>query len=155
MTDLTISAPAPDVDLLLGDDEKVKLSSLQGSPVVLYFYPKADTPACTEECIAFSQARAQFEALGAKVIGISPDPVAKNARFKGKHGLTVDIASDPDTAICQAFGVWVEKSMYGKTYMGVERSTFLVAADGKIAQIWRKVKVKGHVDAVLEAVRGL
>lgn len=155
MTDLTISAPAPDVELALGEDQKVHLSSLKGSPVVIYFYPKADTPACTEECIAFSQAKSQFEALGARVIGISPDPVAKNAKFKGKHSLTVDIASDPDTAVCQAFGVWVEKSMYGKTYMGVERSTFLVAADGKIAQIWRKVKVKGHVEAVLEAVRGL
>lgn len=155
MSELQIGDTAPMIDLTLGEDRSVPLSSLQGKSVVLYFYPKADTPACTQECIAFSQMKGEFTAAGAEVIGISPDEAKKNAKFKTKHDLTVDLASDPTNAICEAFGVWVEKAMYGKKYMGVERSTFLIGSDGKIAAIWRKVKVPGHAEAVLQAVKAL
>ncbi|NBN62350.1 redoxin domain-containing protein [Microvirga tunisiensis] len=155
MSELQIGDAAPAVDLALDGDRSVALASLRGKAVVLYFYPKADTPACTEECIAFSRMKADFAAAGAEVIGISPDEAAKNAKFKTKHTLSVDLASDPSNAVSEAFGVWVEKSMYGKKYMGVERSTFLISAEGKLAGIWRKVKVPGHAEAVLEAVKAL
>ena len=124
----------------------VKSSALKGRKVVLYFYPKDDTPGCTNEA---------FEKSGATVIGVSPDTPAKHDRFKAKHKLAVTLASDEDKAICEAFGVWVEKSLYGRKYMGVERTTFLIDGKGKIAGIWRKVKVKGHAETVLEATRSL
>lgn len=155
MSELQIGDTAPDIALALDGDRVVQLSSLQGRSVVIYFYPKADTPACTEECIAFSRMKGDFAAAGAELIGVSPDEAKKNARFKAKHELTVDLASDPTNAVCEAFGVWVEKAMYGKKYMGVERSTFLIGPDGKVAGIWRKVKVPGHADAVLTAVKAL
>jgi len=132
----------------------VKLPKLEG-PVVLYFYPKDDTPGCTTEAKDFSCLVDQFEAIGAKVIGISPDPAAKHQKFRKKFDLTVGLASDKDTSIAQAFGVWVEKSMYGKTYMGVERSTFLFDGSGKLARSWRKVKVAGHAEEVLAAAKAL
>ena len=150
-----IADPAPDFTLPVTGGGEVTLSALQGSPVVLFFYPRDDTPGCTKENIGFSESLKDFEAAGAKVFGISRDTMAKHDKFAAKHDLTVPLLSDVEGEVTEAYGVWVEKSMYGKTSMGIERSTFLIGADGKIAQIWRKVKVPGHVEAVLEAVRAL
>ena len=150
-----IADPAPDFTLPVTGGGEVTLSALQGSPVVLFFYPRDDTPGCTKENIGFSESLKDFEAAGAKVFGISRDTMAKHDKFAAKHDLTVPLLSDAEGEVTEAYGVWVEKSMYGKTSMGIERSTFLIGADGKIAQIWRKVKVPGHVEAVLEAVRAL
>ena len=133
----------------------VTSDALRGKPVVLYFYPKDDTPGCTTEAKDFTSQMAAFQKAGATVIGVSPDTVAKHDKFKAKHDLSVTLAADEDKAICEAYGVWVEKNMYGRKYMGVERSTFLIDSKGKVAGIWRKVKVKGHVEAVLEAVQSL
>ena len=155
MSELAVGGAAPDFDLDGDGGSRICLSGLRGSPVVVYFYPKDDTPGCTKEAIAFSGLEAEFAAIDTKIIGISPDTAAKHDKFKAKHDLTVSLASDPEKETCEAYGVWVEKSMYGKKYMGVERSTFLVDADGKLAQIWRKVKVPGHAEAVLEAARNL
>lgn len=123
--------------------------------MVLYFYPKDDTPGCTKEAIGFSHLKAEFDAAGAVIIGVSKDTVAKHDKFIAKHELDVILGADEDGAVCEAYGVWVEKQMYGKTYMGIERATFLINAQGTIAQVWRKVRVPGHVEAVLEAVRAL
>jgi len=146
---------APDFSLPTDGGGSITLSQLRGKPVVVYFYPKDDTPGCTKEAIAFSAASEDFAALGATIVGISPDPVAKHDKFKAKHDLTVTLAADESNDVAQAYGVWVEKSMYGKTYMGVERSTFVVDSEGNVAKIWRKVKVPGHSDAVLKAVQDL
>lgn len=146
---------APAFTLDADGGEQISLSSYQGKPVVVYFYPKDDTPGCTKEAIAFSENMSEFSELGISVIGISPDTAAKHDKFVAKHNLTVRLASDIEKQTSIAFGVWVEKSMYGKKYMGVERSTFLIDKDGKIAKIWRKVKVPGHAEAVLEAAREL
>ncbi|MTI17271.1 peroxiredoxin [Rhodobacteraceae bacterium RKSG542] len=132
-----------------------KLSSSDAAAVVLYFYPKDDTPGCTKEAIAFTALHEQFAALGVKVVGVSPDTTAKHDKFKAKHDLTVTLLSDSDKKLCESFGVWVEKSMYGKKYMGVERSTFLLKTDGTIVKAWRKVKVPGHAEAVLEEAKSL
>ena len=145
---------APDFTLP-SDSGTITLSSLKGKPVVLYFYPKDDTSGCTKEAIAFSQLKPEFDKIGARIIGLSPDNAEKHARFRKKHDLTVDLAADEDRTALEAYGVWVEKSMYGRKYMGVERATFLVNADGRIAHIWEKVKVAGHAEAVLEAARAL
>ncbi|RMF07339.1 MAG: peroxiredoxin, partial [Alphaproteobacteria bacterium] len=128
-------------------------SDHRGRTVVLYFYPKDDTSGCTKEAIAFTQLADEFEKSGAIVIGVSPDSVSRHDKFKAKHALDVMLGSDPDKEVAQAYGVWVEKSMYGRKYMGVERATFLIAPDGTIARIWRKVKVPGHAEEVLAAVR--
>lgn len=152
---LTEGAPAPDFTLETDGGGSFALSAQKGKPMIVYFYPKDDTPGCTKEAIAFTEMASEFEALGATVVGISPDTPAKHDKFKAKHGLAVTLASDPETKTCEAYGVWVEKNMYGKKYMGVERSTFLVDADGNLAKIWRKVKVPGHAEAVLEAVKSL
>ena len=143
---------APDFTLPTNGGEKIKLSSLKGSPVVVYFYPKDDTPGCTKEAIAFTEMLADFEKLGATIIGISPDSADKHDKFIAKHNLGIRLAADEDTKIAEKYGVWVEKSMYGKTYMGIERTTFLIDAAGKVSKIWRKVKVPGHAAAVLEAL---
>lgn len=148
-------AKAPDFKLPDHDGETLQLSKLKGQPVVVYFYPKDDTSGCTAEAKDFSQAMGDFETLGVQVIGISPDGVAKHRKFREKHDLSVRLVADEDKQAAESYGVWVEKSMYGKKYMGVERSTFLIDAKGKIARVWRKVKVKGHVDEVLEAAREL
>ena len=124
-----------------------------GQPLVLFFYPKDNTPGCTTEAKEFSALRPQFDQLGVQLVGLSPDSVKKHDNFIAKHGLTVDLASDPEHLALQSYGVWVEKSMYGRKYMGVERSTFLIGADGTILESWRKVKVKGHVEAVLTAAQ--
>ena len=150
-----VSHPAPDFTLPVTGGGDVTLSALQGAPVVLFFYPRDDTPGCTKESIGFSEHLAAFQAAGASVFGISRDTMAKHDKFAAKHALTVPLLSDTEGAVTEAYGVWVEKSMYGKTSMGIERATYLIGADGTIAQVWRKVKVPGHVDAVLEAVQAL
>ena len=150
-----ITQPAPDFTLPATGGSDVTLSALQGSPVVLFFYPRDDTPGCTKESIGFSESLAAFDAAGAKVFGISRDSMAKHDKFTAKHDLTVPLLSDEDGSVTEAYGVWVEKNMYGKKSMGIERATYLIAADGSIAQIWRKVKVAGHVEVVLEAVNAL
>lgn len=155
MGDLTVGDVAPDFDLEGNGDERVSLSALKGKPAVVYFYPKDDTPGCTKEAIAFTGLADEFAKIGVTIIGLSPDTAAKHDKFIAKHDLSIRLGADTETQTAQAYGVWVEKNMYGKKYMGVERATFLVDSDGKIAQIWRKVKVPGHADAVLEAARAL
>lgn len=155
MAELAVGTEAPDFDLPGDGDTQIKLSALRGNPVVVYFYPKDDTPGCTKEAIAFSGLKSDFDALNSTIVGISPDTAQKHDKFVSKHDLKVRLAADTETETAQAYGVWVEKNMYGKKYMGVERSTFLIDSNGKIAQIWRKVKVPGHADAVLEALKGL
>ncbi|MCM2476960.1 peroxiredoxin [Rhizobium sp. CG5] len=155
MTELTTGSPAPDFTMPSSGGGSLTLSSLRGGSVVVYFYPKDDTSGCTTEAIAFSSMAADFAAAGATVIGISPDSVKSHDKFIAKHGLSVVLGADEDKSVLEAYGVWKEKSMYGKTYMGVERSTFLIDPDGKIAAIWRKVKVPGHAEAVLKAVTEL
>ena len=123
--------------------------------IVLYFYPRDDTPGCTKEAIAFTELLPEFAALGAKIMGVSRDTVAKHGKFRAKHELGVQLLSDEDAAVCELYGVWQEKNMYGKTSMGIVRSTFLIDSDGKIAQVWPKVKVAGHAEAVLEGVKAL
>lgn len=146
---------APDFTLPTDGGGTLSLSSLRGRPVVLYFYPKDDTSGCTKEAIGFRDARAEFEKAGAAVVGVSKDSVAKHDKFKTKYDLNFPLVSDEDGALCAAYGTWVEKSMYGRKYMGIERATFLIGPDGSIRNVWRKVKVPGHVEAVLEAVRAL
>ncbi len=145
---------APDFELPT-EDGGIRLSKLRGKPVVVYFYPKDDTSGCTAEARDFNALRSAFAEAGAEVIGISPDSVATHAKFREKHSLQLTLAADEEKSAANAYGVWVEKSMYGRKYMGVERSTFLVDSAGKIAKIWRKVKVPGHAEAVLQAVRDL
>ncbi|SLN12010.1 thioredoxin-dependent thiol peroxidase [Pseudooctadecabacter jejudonensis] len=154
MTELTPGMPAPDVTLPRDGGDTVTLADISG-PKVLYFYPKDDTPGCTKEAIGFTDAADAFAALGATVIGVSKDTVAKHDKFIAKHNLNLMLLSDENGDVCERYGTWVEKKMYGKTYMGIERATFLIMADGTLAQIWRKVKVPGHVDEVLEAVKAL
>ncbi|WP_281971935.1 peroxiredoxin [Ruegeria faecimaris] len=146
---------APGFTLPRDGGGEVTLSDLKGSAVVLFFYPRDDTPGCTKESIGFSEQLQAFADAGAQVFGISRDTVAKHDKFVAKHGLTTPLLSDEGSTVCEDYGVWVEKNMYGRKSMGIERSTFLIDADGKIARIWRKVKVPGHVEEVLEAVRAL
>jgi len=146
---------APDFKLPADDGTTLQLSKLKGSPVVLYFYPKDDTPGCTSEAKDFSCLVDQFASAGATVIGISPDSAESHKKFKSKYELRVPLAADTAQEASNAYGVWVEKSMYGKKYMGVERATFLIDAKGKVVKSWRKVKVPGHAEQVLEAVRTL
>lgn len=150
-----IGDSAPDFTLPTDGGGEFSLSAQKGKPVVVYFYPKDDTSGCTKEAIAFTESLAEFEAAGAKIIGISPDGPAKHDKFKAKYGLGVILGADEEKKVLEAYGVWVEKSMYGRKYMGVERATFLVDAGGKIAQAWRKVKVPGHAEKVLAAVKEL
>jgi peroxiredoxin Q/BCP len=144
--------PAPRFDMATSDGGRVSSASLKGKPCVLYFYPKADTPGCTSEGQDFSALAVDFAAAGAAVIGVSRDPVRKLARFRAKYDLNLILASDEPGDVTEAFGVWVEKSMYGRTYMGVERATFLIDGDGMVRRAWRKVKVKGHAAEVLAAI---
>jgi thioredoxin-dependent peroxiredoxin len=155
MTELAEGAKAPDFKLPTDGGGTFQLSANKGKPVVLFFYPKDDTSGCTAEAVAFSGAKADFEKLGIVVAGISPDPVKSHDKFRNKHSLTVPLVSDEEKTALSAYGVWKEKSMYGKKYMGVERSTFLIGKDGKVARAWRKVSVPGHVDEVLSAARSL
>ena len=146
---------APAFRLETDDGGEISGARLKGQPFVLYFYPKDDTSGCTSEAIAFSQDKKQFDSLGATVIGVSKDNVASHKKFRDKHKLGIVLASDPELAAAEAYGVWVEKSMYGRRYMGMERATFLVDKTGMIRAVWRKVKVPGHTAAVLEALRGI
>lgn len=150
-----ISQPAPDFTLPSTGGGDVTLSDLKGKAVVLFFYPRDNTPGCTKESIGFSESREDFEAAGALVFGISKDSMASHDKFVAKRELEIPLLSDENGSACEDYGVWKEKSMYGKTYMGIERSTFLIASDGTIAKIWNKVKVPGHVEDVLESVRAL
>ncbi len=146
-------AQAPDFDLPASAGRTVSAASLKGRPYVLYFYPKADTSGCTKEACAFQEALPQLGALGLEVIGVSRDPVRALDKFAAKYGLAFPLASDEAGALTEAYGVWVEKSMYGRKYMGIERSTFLVGEDGRIRRAWPKVKVEGHAAEVLAAMQ--
>jgi thioredoxin-dependent peroxiredoxin len=146
-----VGSMAPDAEFDLADGTRSSIAAYRGKPLVLYFYPKDDTPGCTNEAKAFSALMPDFEKAGVAVLGASKDSVKSHAKFIAKYDLKVALAADTDGALCEAFGVWVEKSMYGKTYMGIERATFLIGADGRIEQVWRKVKVPGHAESVLAA----
>lgn len=152
---LDVGDKAPDFELPTDGDGSVKLSDLAGKPVVIYFYPKDMTPGCTTESCEFRDAEPDFSAVNAQIIGISKDSAVRHDKFKAKHDLNFILASDENGTACEDFGVWKEKSMYGKKFMGIERSTFVIDGDGIIQKAWRKVKVKGHVAEVLEAVRTL
>jgi peroxiredoxin Q/BCP len=145
----------PDLTLTGVDNQPIKLTDYIGKPLVLYFYPKDDTSGCTREAQDFSQHLPEFEKLGATVLGVSKDSPIKHQKFIDKYDLTISLATDDDSGIMEAFGVWVQKSMYGKTYMGIDRSTFLFDANGKLARSWRKVRVPGHAVEVLETLRTL
>lgn len=153
MTDLKIGDAAPDFTLPTDGDGAVTLSELKGQKVVIYFYPKDDTPGCTAESCSFNENLSAFNALNTAIIGISKCSVAKHDKFKAKYKLKFPLASDEHSDVCERYGTWVEKSMYGKKYMGIDRSTFLIDEQGRIAQIWRKVKVKDHVDEVKAAAK--
>ena len=146
---------APNFNRPTGDGGECKLSDFKGKPLVLYFYPKGDTPGCTTEAQGFRDAMAEFAKFDATIVGVSKDTVKKHDRFKARHDLNFTLISDEDGTLCEAYGVWVEKNLYGRKYMGIERSTYLIDGEGKIAKVWRKVRVKGHVDNVLEAVQAL
>lgn len=140
---------APNFTVVCGDGSKASLKDYKGKLLVVYFYPKDDTPGCTTEAIDFTKALPAFTKAGVDILGISSDTPEKHQKFTAKHDLKVKLGSDPEQVMSTAYGVWVEKNMYGKKYMGIERATFLIDGSGKIVEIWRKVKVKGHVDAVL------
>ncbi len=154
MARLTPGRPAPDIRLNADDGSTVALSDLRGQRIVLYFYPKDDTSGCTTQACAFRDQQADFDAMGAKIIGVSPDSVASHVKFRDKHGLPFTLLSDPDHDAAEAYGVWVQKSMYGRTYMGIERSTFVIGPDGVVEQVLYKVKPAGHADSVLDLLGG-
>jgi peroxiredoxin Q/BCP len=147
--------PAPDFAMPASGGREVSLRSLKGDPFLLYFYPKADTPGCTKQACGIQEALPQLGRLGLTVIGVSPDALPPIERFAAKFGLRFPLASDADHSVAERYGVWVEKSMYGKKYMGMERSSFLVDAEGKIARVWRKVKPEAHAAEVLKAAEAL
>ena len=154
-TELKIGTKAPAFILLNDGGEKVSLRDFKGRKLVIYFYPRADTPGCTRESIDFSQLRTQFDKANTDILGVSADPVKTQDAFKKKHKLSLGLLSDETHKMLESYGAWGKKSMYGKEFMGIIRTTFLIGADGKIAKIWRKVKVDGHADEVLEAARAL
>lgn len=155
MTDIAEGQAAPAFDLATDGCGRVTLDGLKGQSVVLYFYPKADTPGCTTEGQDFSALAEQFAAANAVVIGVSRDAVKKLDRFKAKHDLKVVLGSDEDGVVCEAYGTWIMKKLYGREYMGVERATFLIDGAGVVRRVWRSVKVKGHAEQVLEAAQKL
>ena len=156
MTDrLDVGDTMPDIALETPDGGSVRPSDVRGRKLVLFFYPKDDTPGCTVETKDFSALLQEFEATGTAVLGVSKDPPAKHAKFAAKHGLSVPLATDADSGLSDALGVWGEKSLYGRLFLGMHRTTYLVDAEGRIARVWRKVKVKGHAAEVLEAARAL
>jgi peroxiredoxin Q/BCP len=152
---LQVGDQAPDFELSTGAADRFSLRALRGSKIVVYFYPKDDTPACTAEAIAFNLLRNQFEQAQTQVVGISADPVGSHDKFKRRHALALILASDETKTTIEAYGVWQEKSMFGRKYMGVERTTMLIDREGRIGRIWRKVRVRGHAEQVLEAARAL
>jgi peroxiredoxin Q/BCP len=145
--------PAPAFTLTADDGSQVRLTDLQGQPVVLYFYPRDDTPGCTKEACAFRDRKAELEKLGAAVFGVSPDTVSSHVKFRDKFQLNFRLLADPDHAVAEQYGAWREKNMYGKTTMGIQRSTYLIDADGKVAKVWPRVQVDGHDEEVLAAVK--
>ena len=155
MTELVVGAKAPDFTMAASGGREVSSAALAGQPYLLYFYPKADTPGCTKQACGIQEALPQLGKLKLTVIGVSPDPIPPIDKFAKKFNLEFPLASDPEHAVAERYGVWVEKSMYGKKYMGMERSSFLVGADGTIKAIWRKVKPEAHAGAVLEAAKAL
>jgi len=155
VTKLETGSPAPDFDLPSDGGGRIRLSSLKGRKVVLYFYPKDDTPGCTAEAIDFNRLRKEFLSAGTDILGFSADSPQRHDKFKKKYALDFPLVSDEDKTVLDAYGLWVEKSMYGRKYMGVERTTLLIAADGTIARIWSKVTVPGHAEEVLEAAKAL
>ena len=154
MSALKVGDPAPDFDLPT-DTGRVTLGQFKGKTVVLFFYPKDDTPGCTTENIAFSAARADFEAAGAVLVGVSKDTVKKHGKFREKHGLTVELGSDAESDVIERSDSWIEKTLYGRQYMGIDRATFLIDGQGVVRKTWRKVKVKDHAADVLAAVKAL
>ena len=152
---LAAGQPAPDFDLPADGGGRVRLADFKGRPLVLYFYPKDDTPGCTKEARGFAAAAPEFAAAGVAVVGVSKDDVASHDEFKAKYGLPFALASDESGATVEAYGSWVEKSMYGRSYMGIDRSTFLIDGIGTLRRVWRKVKVPGHVEEVLAAAKDL
>ncbi|MCH2120264.1 MAG: thioredoxin-dependent thiol peroxidase [Planctomycetota bacterium] len=146
---------APAFTLHADDGSKVKLSELKGNPVVLYFYPRDDTPGCTKEACAFRDRQDEIKALGAQVFGISPDTVESHVKFRDKFSLNFPLLADPDHAMADKYGAWREKNMYGKKSMGIQRSTYLIDADGKVAKLWKRVKVDGHDQQVIDALKEL
>ena len=155
MPSIEVGAPAPNFTLPADGGRTISLSDLKGKNVVLYLYPRDDTPGCTKEAIGFTEHLDAFDATNTVVLGLSKDAPKKHDKFIAKHDLKVGLLSDEDGSVIEAYGSWVEKNMYGKKSMGIERSTFLIGADGALKQIWRKVKVPGHVEAVLEAAQSL
>lgn len=153
--DLNVGDKAPAFSLATDGGERVSLKDLTGKPIVLYFYPKDDTSGCTREAVAFTALLPKFSRLGVAVIGVSKDSVESHAKFKAKHELGVVLGADPDGKVVQSYGCWVEKSLYGRKYMGIDRSTFLIDPKGKISRIWRKVKVPGHAEEVLAAAKAM
>jgi peroxiredoxin Q/BCP len=152
---LVAGAKAPAVRLQRDDGTAVSLKDFKSRNLVLYFYPRADTPGCTKEAIDFSRERAAFAKSGTDILGVSADPVAAQAKFKSKHGLSIALASDESKAMLEAYGAWGEKSMYGRKFVGVIRKTFLIDGAGRIVRIWPNVRVPGHVEEVLEAARAI
>ena len=154
-TELGVGSKAPAFALPRDGGGSVALADFKGRKLVIYFYPKADTPGCTREAIDFSRLRSDFQRAGADVLGVSADPVEAQGKFSKKHGLKIALLSDESHKMLEAYGVWGEKSMYGRTFMGITRATFLIGADGRIARIWPKVKVEGHAAEVLAAAKAL
>lgn len=155
MAELQIGDIAPDFTLPTDGDGEITLSQFRGQKIVLYFYPKDDTPGCTKESCSFNENLGAFNKMNTTVIGLSKCSVKKHNKFKEKYGLTFPLASDENNNVCETYGTWVEKSMYGRKYMGIDRATFLIDEKGKIVQIWRKVKVSGHVEDVMQAAEGI
>lgn len=153
MTDLTVGDAAPTFTLPADGGSDISLADFAGKYLVLYFYPKDDTPGCTKEAIGFTEMKSQFAALNADILGISKDTAAKHDKFIAKHDLKIRLGSDETGEMIESYGVWVEKNMYGRTYMGIERATYLIAPNGKIVNIWRKVRVKNHVETVLGTLK--
>lgn len=148
-------SPAPDFDLPTDSTGRVSLKALRGRPVVVYFYPRDDTPGCTREACGFNDALPDFSKTKAEIVGVSKDKEASHAKFRGKYGLKFQLAADTELKAAKAYGVWIEKSLYGRKYMGMDRATFLIDRDGVIRRVWRSVKVPGHVDEVLAAAQAL
>ena len=155
MSELAVGDKAPDFELPTDGDGSFKLSDHAGKPIVLYFYPKDDTPGCTAEAIAFTGLADQFAKEGALIVGVSKDTVKAHDKFKAKYELTIALTADADKEVVSRYGVLVKKSRYGREYMGIDRTTFLIGGDGRIAEIWRKVKVDGHAAEVLDSVKKL
>ena len=152
---LTIGDKIPEINVIIDGNKPFKFPNREGKNLVLYFYPKDDTPGCTKEAINFSEQAAAFETENTIILGVSRDSVTKHEKFICKHDIKIHLISDEDGVLCDGFDTWVEKKMYGKIDMGIERATYLISFDGKITNIWRKVKVNGHVEEVLKAIRGL